>query len=186
MKVKVNDLNIKVYGLTDALLFTKLSLNELDCNLQPNQDTEFGCALCEKPFSHELLQHNHLQRFHKIDPLKNPNKLLPDINNPDVYCRSCKKKYSTKSKYYIHLRMVHNMENPDGRRYIKYPHIASSRYDPNNYCSAYEDQHSFYYHFRQIHKINIFIIHRRIFKNNQIKPGVNNPNISYGTSNDCC
>lgn len=81
-------------------------------------------------FTHELLLHNHLEKFHKIDSLKNPDRLLPDINHQDFYCYSCKRISNNKSAYHDHLRRVYRMDIPDDRLHIKYPHITPNKYDP--------------------------------------------------------
>lgn len=45
-----------------------------------------------------------------ITPVKQVNpSILPDEDNPDFYCKSCKFKYSNKGSYRYHLKFIHRM-----------------------------------------------------------------------------
>lgn len=128
--------------------------------------------------------------FHEIDPLKNPNKLLPNVNGPDLYYRSCKKHYFDKSVYYAHFRRVRKIEIPDRRKSIQHLHTTPSKDNTNNHCSVSEKNVQnlthFYSHLRRIYEINLSTNCRRIFKNAKIKPGVNNPNMYCGICDITC
>lgn len=67
--------------------------------------SKFISVLCTKGFS----TNNHLGWAHSIDPLKIPNRFLPDVNNLDIYCRSCKKNLFSQREYYIYIPLFLNI-----------------------------------------------------------------------------
>ncbi|KAK4516135.1 multiprotein-bridging factor 1 [Mucor velutinosus] len=62
---------------------------------------------------------------------------LPDINDPNNYCRVCDKTYSNKYGYRVHMEHLHNMKlpqlvNPNGKN-MPSP-ILPDPHDPDYYC----------------------------------------------------
>lgn len=67
------------------------------------------CATCGKVYRSRDLYEKHLYLFHGV-PLRNLERIDPDMNNKDNYCASCDKTYSAKSSYRRHLADIHNMK----------------------------------------------------------------------------
>lgn len=79
------------------------------------------CESCSWTFKLKHVYHNHLKRVYKMAiphkmtiPRKTKTKpnhdIVPDIDDPNYYCKSCQKSYKSNSKYCNHLRSVHRMK----------------------------------------------------------------------------
>lgn len=49
------------------------------------------CSLCKRNLPNALQPIAHLEVFYKMNPVPNPTKLLPDVNDPDFYYCACYK-----------------------------------------------------------------------------------------------
>lgn len=61
-----------------------------------NTDSKFECSPCKEKFSNTNLFYDHLEIVHCLEPIKNPNQLLLDTKDPDLYCSLCNKRFLKK------------------------------------------------------------------------------------------
>lgn len=86
---------------------------------------------------------HHLERIHRMiiprlpKPTQNPN-VLPDVDDPNFYCKSCQFKYKSRAIYRYHLRQTHKMElTLLVKQSIVDPTISvADTKNPNNTCCA--------------------------------------------------
>lgn len=68
----------------------------------------------------------------KVDLTKSP-----DIDDPNHYCRVCKKTYGSRKDYRRHVKHVHKMELQPDRQLPRYaPDMAVDENDPENKSCA--------------------------------------------------
>jgi ribosomal protein L37AE/L43A len=75
----------------------------------------------------------------KIEPLHVPKpEILPLIDDPNYYCRSCKHQFATKYTYKVHLVAVHQLKLDVSQRAQKLNqnNLVPLVDDPNHYCQA--------------------------------------------------
>jgi hypothetical protein len=89
-------------------------------------DPDYFCRACEKGFFSYMSYRAHLKTVHKmkLKPLVKQNRAtskrhrktppLPD--DSDVYCQTCDRKYSNKSIFRTHLKLIHKMKLDPLRR----------------------------------------------------------------------
>lgn len=79
------------------------------------KDPNRTCTICKIKYSTKCVYQRHMKKFHqdgrntpikKISCIANPH-IQPEPNDPNFYCASCKKDYSTKVRYHDHIRLHH-------------------------------------------------------------------------------
>lgn len=83
--------------------------------------------------------------------------LEPEINNPDLFCCSCKKTYSTKNEYRRHLKHIHKMQLKSLRPLAVSDDILPDWNDSNYHCQpcdrSYSSAPSYHAHCKRVHKM---------------------------------
>lgn len=105
-------------------------------NITPNPDDENNhCSSCNRFYASKRHYRYHLENVHKMvlprlrqtsRPTPNPS-ILPDIRDPNFYCKSCQVKLKTLQTDRTHLRYVHRVALPPliKRATISDPTISS-------------------------------------------------------------
>lgn len=95
-----------------------------------------SCRVCDQDLSSELDLRLHMLSIHSIyEPSQVTNKLKPDVDDPNYYCRACNWKAATKGKYNSHLRSVHNITPANPKKTNNYNSgFLPDPFDPNFYC----------------------------------------------------
>lgn len=108
-----------------------------------------NCKICDKNYKSKGYFNVHMWKYHNIwlpqskSPpvpkmkanIKYPN-LNADVNDPSIHCAICKKMFSEKSKYLIHLEEVHKKPIPDLREGVRCNGVDNVDISCNNkYCA---------------------------------------------------
>jgi hypothetical protein len=82
--------------------------------------------------------------------------ILPDIDDPNQYCRACNHRFSSKNYYKVHLIAVHNMK-PKRTRMLPRTNtgILPDVNDPDYYCRPCNYQ----YKMKNVYKRHLTIVH---------------------------
>ncbi|KAL9537042.1 hypothetical protein MBANPS3_012137 [Mucor bainieri] len=162
----------------------KEEIQPVDMGIMMQDDQSHHCELCDKSFKTLRSYRSHMNTRHSNGSTDNPrsitdntpnanrpkksasvaNPLLPDINDPNFYCRVCDKTLRTKYSYYSHLLVEHSDFSPDqSSQHQQKATIPKKRQavldvdDPNNHCAfcnrTFESQDTFHQHLRSKHYI---------------------------------
>lgn len=87
---------------------------------------------------------------------KTINPLVPEVNDPNHYCRACKKTCLSRAYYKSHLFKKHTIVIRTKYGLTKHPELTPDIDDPNGYCKSCERVYcgKIYYwqHMQTIHK----------------------------------
>ncbi|GAN03311.1 hypothetical protein MAM1_0038d02764 [Mucor ambiguus] len=135
--------------LKRAHRFTYRSRTYKHLKLEPDlQDPNFYCRVCETTYPSYYLFNKHLRIVHYIitKTTRSPPTITslqaikkekehpePEYNDPNNYCRTCKRSYGNKHRYHAHLVNFHGLPR-FGRKKDVLPDI----FDPNYYCRSCE------------------------------------------------
>jgi hypothetical protein len=172
--------------------------------IQPNilpdvDDPNNHCRLCSHKFASKQVYKMHLQSIHKmkLEPPVKRHRVkhnlqadeIPDVNDPNNYCRACHYEYASKWSFRNHLTRIHGMKlEPLVKRYRVGYNLQADEIpdvnDPNCYCRACHHEYtciwSFRRHLQTIHKMKLEPLVRRPCPkriiNPDIIPDVNDPN----------
>lgn len=156
-----------------------------------DNETDGFCYLCQKVY--ELAEYlEHLRKIHQveIDLIVRERRCnysipIPDITNPDYYCRACKNSYGVYSNYRRHLQDTHHFILPSSTRTTinskrKSTSIRSGSLDKDrpHFCyecqKGYSDRYKYRRHLETTHKVVIPAI--KSSKDPNIVPDANDPN----------
>lgn len=98
---------------TAKLVFTNPIMVEVDNGNLNNKN----CTICDREYSNRSNYVTHMNTWHK-DGNRQPvvkrgerskidHNVMPIWDDPNKYCRSCKRGYSDKTNYRIHVRSIH-------------------------------------------------------------------------------
>ncbi|KAK4518425.1 Eukaryotic translation initiation factor eIF-1 [Mucor velutinosus] len=124
-------------------------------NTRLNQDVyRYCCNMCDEKMLdlrttivHMLEVHNiqHRSRYKHMD-------LEPDVDDPNNFCATCEKSFSTKDSFEYHLKTLHFIVRV---RQVLEPEVD----DPNFYCRqcdfTYMDQKFYFKHLKSYHGIKV-------------------------------
>lgn len=74
---------------------------------KPDYIIDSYCRPCDRRLANKVSYKRHLFAIHKLDwrlIYQKPKNRMPDVDNPNFYCRICQKNYTYRSRYRIHLR----------------------------------------------------------------------------------
>lgn len=119
---------------------------------------------------------NHCRYSHPAkskSTIVNPD-VLPDVLDPNNYCKPCDKTFTFKSDFRSHLLYVHTtLSTPNFKKKPK--DIAPDINDSNHYCCScdktYSNKFAFKYRLISIHSIG-----NQISEKGSLEPDVDNPN----------
>jgi hypothetical protein len=140
-------------------------------NIRPGVDNHNNyCRACERDYESRDRYRQHLRQVHAmtLKPLargRSESSIIvnvlakPDPNDPNFYCRGCKKHYLSKASYHTHLRVIHNMKIQKGRSSestITQQQAAPTATNP--YCCAdckmsYSCKSTFDIHLQRVHQM---------------------------------
>lgn len=101
-----------------VMIQSRLRANALLAEIDAGNQDSMRCTICERDYSDRYIYRKHVYRYHK-DGKKEPAALprgtkanidtsvIPIWNDPNYYCRSCRRIYSIKQKYHTHITNVH-------------------------------------------------------------------------------
>lgn len=113
-----------------------------------------------------------------------PLDIVPDVNDPNFYCKSCDRHYGSLAKFRKHLKKTHKhqLEVPpleSGRRLRVRPDILPDVDDPNWYCKSCQRHfktHDIYRkHIKRIHEIPLKRLAPPLLYDPTIEPEIDNP-----------
>ncbi|KAL9537041.1 hypothetical protein MBANPS3_012136 [Mucor bainieri] len=112
------------------------------CNLCGEETLDLRSTLLHKQEVHNV---THRTRFKHMD-------LEPDVDDPNNYCATCEKSFSTKDSYDYHLKSLHFIVRV---RDVLEPDVN----DPNFYCQScdftYMDQKFYFKHLKSYHGMKV-------------------------------
>ncbi|GAN01961.1 hypothetical protein MAM1_0014c01398 [Mucor ambiguus] len=99
-------------------------------------DQLLRCPLCKVSHQNKRAYDQHLTQYHNVNLLRlsmtsNMN-VLPDWNDPNLYCPSCITTFNTEQAFKFHCRNIHYMKSPGKFPNKGLPDIN----DPNHYCKV--------------------------------------------------
>jgi hypothetical protein len=106
--------------------------------------------------------------------------VIPDLDDPNNYCKSCKKSSSTKTNYRTYLKNLHNLTTK--KRPAKNPNIIPDKSYPNTHrascnfnCSS---RQVYTRHLKNIHNMiaDVLTRNRKTKVDHNIQPVVNDSN----------
>ncbi|KAI8641934.1 hypothetical protein BD408DRAFT_198021 [Parasitella parasitica] len=99
---------------------------------------------------------------------KEGTSLLPKIGDPNFYCRVCKKTYSNKYSYSVHLDHVHDIQPPQhlSKTPVDPDKLFPDPHDPDFYCRICEITH---FNLPE-HRLHCRIVHHMVFERQYKNP----------------
>ncbi|GAN01960.1 hypothetical protein MAM1_0014d01397 [Mucor ambiguus] len=129
----------------------------------PSSVVDTYCQTCDKRLSVD--QRPELQK---------PKDVMPNVNDPNFYCRSCERKLVNKDSFKLHLAAIHSLY-PSSPEKSKIKPDAS---DPNNYCSVCQktsqSKGRYRKHLRLVHQMTLPSLRVRDIQKGCL-PDPNNP-----------
>ncbi|KAL7313770.1 hypothetical protein PS15m_012357 [Mucor circinelloides] len=150
-----------------------------DINTEPNiHDSNFHCKPCKVKYTDRIKYRCHLRAVHfmvlkAIAKHKIPqNDIVPDPDNPSLYCRSCDHTYASKNLYKQHCRYAHGVTS------VKLVNRRSTLFFiTDSYCKQCDmrlsNMGSYRNHLLVVHKLNWRLIQP---KPKKVMPDVDDPN----------
>ncbi|KAI7907835.1 uncharacterized protein BX663DRAFT_492149 [Cokeromyces recurvatus] len=142
---------------------TEIDEDELDLK-NPN----FYCRICDIKYAHNTSYKRHLRRAHNLVNLATQLKytrpnlkpgVIPDINDPNFFCRSCERVYSCGEVYKKHLRNVHKMVTKKPKILYTISKIPTNEQSVNNSDSCcnicnktYSNKYNLKKHMKNVHR----------------------------------
>lgn len=104
-------------------------------------------------------------------PRATPNRnILPDVDDPNFYCKSCQLTYKNRTKFRKHIRKIHKMELAHiTRQLIHDPTAAMAdlEHPENTSCTIcmikYTDKYLYRRHMKRVHQMDL---------NNKVDPNI--------------
>lgn len=137
-------------------------------HIVPDEDDPNNyCKSCERTFPSRALYRTHLTQSHKMKvkpALKSMHVVedandLPEIDDPNFYCRVCDKTLESRKYYRHHITFVHRIMLQPLKRKNQQEDLQPDENDPEKYCQVCElflsSAHNFYRHLTTIHKMTI-------------------------------
>ncbi|KAL0141289.1 C2H2-type zinc finger transcription factor [Mucor lusitanicus] len=169
-----------------------LPVDDVDTAMQHDDEKDSYCKVCQKTYKNWRSYRSHLYTKHRDSIAKRTyntkssstndtssalrssspttstvEPLLPDINDPNFYCRVCDKTLETKSNFYSHLLASHSNYAPKDPSLPQQETTTTTTSkkrtamldvdDPNHHCAfcdrTFETQDTFHQHLRSEHYI---------------------------------
>ncbi|KAI8647587.1 hypothetical protein BD408DRAFT_439042 [Parasitella parasitica] len=137
----------------------------------------YCCRVCDRKMTDHMQYFDHLESAHKLKYrlTKSSNfELEPLLEDPNFYCRTCEKSYSSQGNYRMHLQWVHHMMIKSCKVSLEQA-LSSNMHAPEFYCGACdlacETKDSYYRHLNTTHRISSFGPRA----NPCLEPDLNNP-----------
>ncbi|EPB90611.1 hypothetical protein HMPREF1544_02521 [Mucor circinelloides 1006PhL] len=162
--------------------YTYRSRTYQNLELEPDiEDPNFYCKVCETTYPSITLFKKHLRMIHfiinktarappTITPLgairTEKAFVVPDRDDPNNYCRACKKHYINQSRYHAHLAKFHDMP-----KFSRKEDVLPDIFDPNFYCRSCERSLSTKFAFRH----HCLRLHNMTIPNEKDLPNVHDP-----------
>lgn len=157
-------------------------------NVSPSSN---HCQSCDWTFFSEESYQHHQETVHKIDIPKSQrstssSNILPDIHDPNFYCKPCQHAYKSLQIYRSHLKRIHNMNlTPLVKKTMYDPTVSADVLkDPKNtscpICKCtYSNRNKYRRHMATIHKDgkNTPVCRKETINSSNIQPDPNDPNL---------
>lgn len=142
--------------------------------LEPDsKDPNHNCRACERTYNSTGEYRRHLKNVHRmplreslggrpknsfkklpseIDPEEGLPEFGPDLDEINLYCRKCNRRFQTMTPYRYHLTHHHNIN------LVRHPNLLPDWNDANNYCRScdftYSSLPAYHRHCKRVHKMS--------------------------------